>query len=143
MNIIKIVKSKLLLSASILLFSSSSLAGVSVIVNSANGASIDEGDISRIFLGKVKKFSTGDKITIINLKFKQATRNEFEKKVLNKSSSQVKAYWSKLMFSGKGKPPKELASDKDILAFVSANPGAIAYVAEGSVDGSVKVIKTF
>ena len=121
----------------------SSLANVSVIVNSANGAAIDESDIARIFLGKVKTFSTGDKVTLVNLKFKEATRNEFEKKVLKKSSSQVKAYWSKLMFSGKGKPPKELASDKDILNFVAANPGAIGYVAEGSVDGTVKVIKTF
>ena len=143
MNIMKNTKSKFLLCASALLFSFSSLASVAVIVNTANSAAIDEGDISRIFLGKVKKFSTGDKITIINLKFKQATRNEFEEKVLKKSASQVKAYWSKLMFSGKGKPPKELASDKDILAFVAANPGAIGYVAEGSVDSSVKVIKTF
>ena len=137
------MKSKILLFVSALLFSVSSLAGVAVIVNSSNGASINESDISRIFLGKVKKFSTGDKITIVNLKYNHETRNEFEKKVLNKSASQVKAYWSKLMFSGKGKPPKELASDKDILAFVAANPGSIGYVAEGSVDGSVKVVKTY
>ena len=143
MNIMKHIKSKFLLCISVLLFSFSSLASVAVIVNSGNGAAIDEGDISRIFLGKIKKFSTGDKITLVNLKYKQETRNEFEKKVLKKSASQVKAYWSKLMFSGKGKPPKELASDKDILAFVAANPGAIGYVAEGSVDGSVKVVKTF
>lgn len=143
MNIIKVVKNKLVLYVSILLFSSSSIAGVSVIVNSSNGADINEGNISRIFLGKVKAFSTGDKVTLVNLKYNEATRNEFEKKVLNKSASQVKAYWSKLMFSGKGKPPKELASDKEVLAFVAANPGAIGYVAEGSVDSTVKVIKTF
>ena len=143
MNVMKKIKGALLFYMSILLFSGSSLAGVSIIVNSGNGAAINDSDISRIFLGKVKKFSTGDKITIINLKYKHETRNEFEKKVLNKSASQVKAYWSKLMFSGKGKPPKELPSDKDILAFVAANPGAIAYIAEASVDDSVKVIKTF
>ena len=143
MNIMTVIKCKLLLCMSTLLLSTSSLAGVSVIVNSGNGAAIGESDIPRIFLGKVKSFSTGDKITIINLKYKQATRNEFEKKVLKKNASQVKAYWSKLMFSGKGKPPKELASDKDIIAFVAANSGAIAYVAEGSVNDSVKVIKTF
>jgi len=143
MNIMRNTKSKFLLCASVLLFSFSSVAGVTVIVNTTNTAAIDEGDISRIFLGKVKQFSSGDKITIVNLKYNQATRNEFEKKVLNKSASQVKAYWSKLMFSGKGKPPKELASDKEILAFIAANPGSIGYVAEASVDGSVKVVKTF
>jgi len=120
-----------------------SFAQVSVIVNTANSATIADGDLPRIFLGKAKQFSNGDKVIIINLKFKQAIRNEFEKKVLNKSASQVKAYWSKLMFSGKGKPPKELASDKEIIAFVLANPGAIGYIAAESVDDSVKVIKTF
>ena len=139
----KNIKSKLLLCVSVLLFTFSSFANVAVIVNSANSAAIGEADVSRIFLGKVKTFSTGDKITIVNLKYNHETRNEFEEKVLKKSASQVKAYWSKLMFSGKGKPPKELASDKDVLAFVAANPGAIGYVAEGSVDASVKVVKTF
>ena len=143
MSIIKNIKGKLLLCISIMLFSSYTLAEVSVIVNSGNGATISDDDVSRIFLGKIKAFSTGDTITIVNLKYNNATRNEFEEKVLNKKASQVKAYWSKLMFSGKGKPPKELANDKAILAFVSANPGAIGYVAKASVDGSVKVVKTF
>ena len=143
MNIMKKSKSKLFIGLSALLISFSSLANVAVIVNSGNSAAIDEGDISRIFLGKVKNFSSGEKVTLINLEYNQPTREEFEQKVLNKSASQVKAYWSKLMFSGKGKPPKELATDKDILAFVAANPGAIGYVAEGSVDGSVKVVKVF
>ncbi len=143
MNIIKIFKSKLSLAFVTLLLSTTAFAEVAVIVNSSNSATINESDISRIFLGKIKKYSTGDKITLINLKKGQAARGEFDKKVLNKSASQVKAYWSKLMFSGKGKPPKELASDKDVLAFVAANPGAMGYVAQGSVDGSVKVVKTF
>jgi ABC-type phosphate transport system substrate-binding protein len=137
------MKMKIIYLLSAFFISTSCMAEVAVIVNASNSASLSDSDISRAFLGKVKAFSTGDKITIINLKYKQATRQEFEEKVLNKSASQVKAYWSKLMFSGKGKPPKELASDKDIMAFVASNPGAIGYVAKGSVDGSVKVIKTF
>ena len=138
-----IIKSKLLLGALVSLFSISSFANVAVIVNSNNSAVIDESDLSRIFLGKIKSFSTDEKITLVNLEYNHATRDEFEEKVLNKSASQVKAYWSKLMFSGKGKPPKEFSSDKDILAFVAGTPGAIGYVDESSVDASVKVIKVF
>ena len=143
MYIMKNIKRKIFLCASALLFSTTSLADVAVIVNSANSAAIAEDDVSRIFLGKIKTFSSGETITIVNLQFDDATRNEFEEKVLNKNPSQVKAYWSKLMFSGKGKPPKELENDKATLAFVAANPGAIGYVSAGSVDGSVKVVKTF
>lgn len=143
MNIMKKITFKSFICTSAMLLSFSSLANVAVIVNSGNTAAVDEAEISRMFLGKVKNFSTGETITLVNLDSGQATRDEFEEKVLNKSASQVKAYWSKLIFSGKGKPPKELASDKDILTFVAANPGAIGYVAEGSADGSVKVIKVF
>lgn len=137
----KLLKLSLLCIA--LSFSTFTFADVAVIVNSSNSTTLSDNDISRLFLGKLKKFSNGEKVILANLKFGNATRNEFEKKVLKKSSSQVKAYWSKLMFSGKGKPPKELGSDKDVLALVAGNPGAIAYVDAASVDGSVKVIKTF
>ena len=47
------------------------------------------------------------------------------------------------MFSGKGKPPQEMASDADVLAYIAANPNAIGYVDANSVDSTVRVIKTF
>ena len=143
MSVIKKLNIKLFAVLIGFLTSNIALAEVAVIVNAANNTAIADGDFSRIFLGKVKKFSNGEKVAIVNLKYKQATRNEFEEKVLKKSASQVKAYWSKLMFSGKGKPPKELGSDKDVIAFVASNPGAIGYIDSASADGSIKVVKTF
>ncbi|MGL1957117.1 MAG: phosphate ABC transporter substrate-binding protein [Colwellia sp.] len=143
MTIIKKFYIKLLLSLFILLTSSVASAEVAVIVNIKNLSSISDSDVPRLFLGKLKKYSTGEAVTIINLKYKEAIRNEFEKKSLKKSASQVKAYWSKLMFSGKGKPPKEFASDKEVIAFVTANVNAIAYVDAKSVDDSVKVVKKY
>ena len=132
----------------ILLVASLSLSGacyadVAVVVNSANASDISDSEISRVFLGKLKKFSGGTSAMPVNLGVGTAARDEFESKVLSKSSSQVKAYWSKMMFSGKGKPPEEVDSDAAVIAFVAANPGAIGYVDAGSVDATVKVVKTF
>ncbi len=123
------------------LFSTLAAAEVAVIVNSANANAISDKDINRIFLGKNKTFADGNKITAINLKSGSDTRTEFDEKALGKSSSQVKAYWSKLIFSGKAKPLKELGSDSEVLKFVASTPNAIAYVNSASVDGSVKVVK--
>lgn len=132
-------KSTLLL---ILCFTTSlAFAEVAVIVNPGNGSQISDDDIKRIFLGKNKKFENGDTVKAINLKSGNGTRSEFEKKALGKSSSQVKAYWSKLIFSGKAKPLKELSSDSDVLSFVSSTPNAIAYIDASKVDASVKVVK--
>ncbi len=123
--------------------STMSYAEVAVVVNSANGSSVSDAEISRIFLGKLKKFGGGESVAPVNGKMGSETRNDFEKKVLKKSGSQVKAYWSKLVFSGKGKPPKELDSDADVLKFIAANPNAIGYVDAASVNDTVKVLKTF
>ena len=125
------------------LFSLSPLAfaEVAIIVNSGNSSEISDNDIKRMFLGKNKTFSNGESVKAINLKSGNAIRKNFEKEVLGKSSSQVKAYWSKLIFSGKAKPLKEGASDSEVLSWVSSTPNAIGYIDASKVDDSVKVIK--
>ena len=125
------------------LISTSALAEVVVVVGASNGNSLSGSDVSRIFLGKLKKFGDGSSVIPVNLASGSDVRTAFEKNALGKSSSQIKAYWSKQVFSGKGKPPKELGSDADVINFVSSNPGAIGYIDAGSVNDSVKVVATF
>jgi len=69
-------------------------------------------------------------------------RNEFYKKVLDKDSTQVKAIWSKLVFTGKASAPKELGSSADVKKAVAADPQAIGYIEKSQVDDTVKVILT-
>ena len=127
--------------ACLLFITPMSFAEVAVIVNPANANAVSDDDINRIFLGKNKTFANGDSVEAVNLKTGEATREEFETKALGKTSSQVKAYWSKLIFSGKAKPLNELGSDSEIISFVASTPNAIAYVNAASVDASVKVVK--
>ncbi len=125
------------------LMSSVALAEVAVVVNNTNANSLANSDISRIFLGKMKSFPDGSSTIPVNLESGSTVRGELKEKALGKSSSQIKACWSKQVFSGKGKPPKEFASDADIISFVSATPGAIGYVDATSVNDKVKVIAKF
>lgn len=118
-------------------------ADIAIIVNLENSASISEGDIERIFLGKKSKLSTGTKVTPYYLAQGHTARDEFNKKVLHKSSSQIKAYWSKLIFTGKGTPPDALGSIEAVMNRVAKEPNAIAYIDSKSVNDKVKVIATF
>lgn len=117
-------------------------AEIVIVVNNANSATITKNDVSRIFLGKMKRFAGGASVTPINISSSSALRQEFNKKALKKSSNQVKAYWSKLVFSGKGTPPKELDSDAKIKEFVAANANAIGYIDSTSLDSTVKAALT-
>lgn len=120
-----------------------SFAEIVVIVNPANTANISEDDIGRLFLGKKSKFSDGSKAMPIYLAQGHAARDAFNKKALGKSSSQLKAYWSKLIFTGKGTPPDALGSVNDVIAKVSSEPSAIAYINAAAVNDSVKVVSTY
>lgn len=111
-----------------------------VIVHPSNNASFEQSDISKLFLGKSKSFSDGGQAVPINQEESSAVRNGFDEKVLSRSGSQLKAYWSKLIFTGKGSPPKEVSNDAQVIDLVSKNPSMIGYVAVSSLNDSVKSV---
>ncbi len=133
---------KLLVACS-LAVSSQAFAEVSVIVNKANTDSLDAEELKKIYLGKMKSFHSGEKVEVYALDSSNETTQEFQQKVLNKSNSQYKSYWSKLVFTGKGIPPKELANANEIIEQVSKNTNAIGFVETSEVTGDVKVVAKF
>lgn len=119
-------------------------AEVSVIVSASNGnANLDQDTIARVFLGKSKNFPDGSQAVPVDQNSGTASREAFNSTVLGKSSSQLKAYWSRLIFTGKGTPPKESGDDAAVKDLVANNPNLIGYVDSSVVDGSVKVIHKF
>ena len=134
---------KSLLISSVLL-SVISYAEIAVIVSSNNyNDSLDKDNISRVFLGKTKKFPDGGQAVPVDQKAGSSARESFNTNVLGKSSSQLKAYWSRLIFTGKGTPPKESGDDLAVKKLVAENPNLIGYVNSETVDGSVKVVYKF
>ena len=132
-----------ILSFIFLLTLSTKVLAVDVIVHPSNADALDQATISKIFLGKSSKFPGGSKAVPVALAEGASAAEEFNDKVLGKSSSQLKSYWSKLVFTGKGTPPKEVASDQDVIDLISANPNMIGYVSSGSATGAVKVVGSF
>jgi len=105
-------------------------------------STISQDDIQRIFLGKTTRFDNGKVSKPVNQDEGNAIRDEFITKVLDKSQNQYRAYWSRLIFTGKGRPPKDMGGDADIKKLVAKDPNAIGYINAVSVDESVKVIYT-
>lgn len=109
---------------------------VAVIVNPKNAASLTTEQVSGIFLGK------SNELVGIDLPDGNPVRDAFYHKVTGKDGAQLKAYWAKLVFTGKAQPLKEFASDAEVKKFVASNPTGIGYIDKSAVDGSVKVILT-
>lgn len=131
---------KLITLLTTLFVSISAFSAVTVIVHPSNADAINNKDIKKIFLGKSKKFPGGNHAVPIT---SDSLNDEFTKTVLKKSPGQVKAYWSKLIFTGKGQAPKFVDSDADVIELISKNPNMIGYVENSAVTPDVKVIGTF
>jgi ABC-type phosphate transport system substrate-binding protein len=118
-------------------------AEVAVVVHPSNASTLNAEEISKLYLGRSKSFPDGKAAIPLALGDSSGATAIFNEKVLNKTGSQIKAYWSKLVFTGKGTPPKELATDQEVIDLVSQNPSVIGYVDKSAVNASVKVVATF
>ena len=96
--------------------------------------------VSQVFLGKAATFPGGAQAVPIDQSESAAPRGEFYSKVTGKDSAQLKAYWSKIIFTGKGQPPKEVPGDADVKKLVAANPNTIGYIDKSAVDATVKAV---
>lgn len=123
------------------LTAASANAELVIIVNKANASNIDAKSVQRIYLGKEKKFSNGNVVNPINFSSGHPLRSDFDEQVLGRSSSQVSAYWSKLVFTGKGVPPAELNDTAAIIAAIESDTNAIAYLDSADAGDTVSIIK--
>jgi len=95
---------------------------------------------ARIFLGKVNNFpDDGDAIPIDQAEG-SPIREEFYSKVVRKNSTQLAAYWAKIIFTGDGRPPQILESNVAVRKAVASNPNAIGYIDKNAVNKSVRVV---
>jgi len=129
----KIINASLALGALLLALPAS--AEVVVVVNAkAAESALTKDQVSQFFLGK----STA--MTPVDQPENTPLRTEFYKKVTDKDASQVKALWSKLVFTGKATMPKEVGDSAAVKKAVAADPKAIGYIDKSAVDASVKVV---
>ncbi len=118
-----------------------SQAEIAVIVNPDSGISkLSTSQVKRLFLGKSRRLPNGQRALPVNQEEGSPVREEFNSKVLRKNERQIKAYWSKKIFSGKAQAPKELGNDAAVKAFVAENPNAIGFIDARHVDDRVRVV---
>ncbi|MEY4591972.1 MAG: hypothetical protein RIR18_867 [Pseudomonadota bacterium] len=130
-----------LLASACVLPAASSLAEVVVVTNKASPDMTKE-QVSDVFMGKASSLPGGSAAAPLDLPESSPLREEFYSKLTGKSAAQVKSYWAKMSFTGKGTPPKEAPNSADIKKAVAATPGAIGYVEKSAVDSTVKPVLT-
>lgn len=118
-----------------------SAADVVVVVSAKNPiANLARDEISDIFLGKTTHFRNGGRAVPVDQVEGSSVRGEFYDTVAAKSAAQLKAYWSKMIFTGRGQPPKELANGDEVKQFIASHADAIGYIDSSALDGTIKAL---
>ncbi len=132
---------KRMLAVGVTFFSLSALAEVKVIAHSSlKDEALSQDIVTKLFLGKQDKFPSGKRAVVIDQEPGEDIRDEFYIKVVKKNPAQLKSYWSRLIFTGQGLPPKRVLDDDEVLELIIDNPNLIGYVSgEADVSG-VKVL---
>jgi ABC-type phosphate transport system substrate-binding protein len=132
---------RLCMIACLFLVSAQTHAGLVVIVNAKSTiTSLDRDQVSRIFMKKLKVMPDGSEVIPVGQLSSPKVDQEFYLAVCNKDRSQLSAYWARLMFTGKDRPPIDGKNDEGVIAIVTKDARAVGFVNEASVTPAVRVV---
>lgn len=96
--------------------------------------------VADLFSGRANRFPNGLQAFPVDQAEGSAIRDEFYNKVVGKTPAQVKSYWSKIIFTGRGQPPPTVSDNIEMKKRIRDNPAAIGYIDRTMVDDSVRVL---
>lgn len=121
--------------------SATAAADVVVVVSPENPlSSLTRRQVADIFLGKSQRFPDGRSAVPLDQAAGSAAQAQFYQLVSDKRATEIKAYWAKMIFTGRGQPPAAVGDDAQMKQALAADPNAIGYLDQQAVDASVKVL---
>ena len=134
--------------ALLLLYSVSSVAQsqekIVVVTNPNNDVQVlDKKGVIDLFMGKYSAFPNGKQATPIDINRDDELKGQFYKSLVGLPLARVNAYWSRLKFSGRVKPPAIEQTIDDVMQRLEEDESALAYVYESYVTDKMKVVYRF
>jgi ABC-type phosphate transport system substrate-binding protein len=115
--------------------------GFKVVASPDVGAeSLSKTELSDIFLKRSTTWPGGVQIQPVDQAEGVPAAEAFSKTVHHKPASVIRAFWKRVVATGREMAPPVKSRDDDVLAFVRANRGAIGYVSAGAATAGVKDI---
>lgn len=115
--------------------------GFQLIVNKANTTKVLERRfVQDAFLKRVEKWPNGRAVQPVDMTLRSPVRKQFSGTIMKQSPTQVRNYWTRLIFGGREIPPPEVQDDDAVIAWVTKRPGAIGYISIYAESPDVKVV---
>ena len=120
------LRALLLLAA--LLASSPNRAEILIVTSNRSGPiELTREQAEKLYLGRSTTLSDGSSASLVDLP-NGSVRDEFYLKLTGKNPSQIQAYWSRLVFTGRALPPREARSMAEARQWLTDTPNLIGYL---------------
>lgn len=113
-----------------------------VVVTPARGevGPLSREDVINIFMGRYRQFPRGGAAHPIDLPENHPDRSRFYLQLINKSPAEVNAYWARLTFSGKTRPPPQARTVAEAIDWLARQEGAIGYLDRSQTDARHRIV---
>lgn len=131
-----------LLAAALLLLACAASATDLVVIVSARSqvGALRPDQVAAIFLGQTPRFPDGQEAVPLDQPPGSRVRDAFYARVTGKTPALLKAYWSKMVFTGRGQPPADLPDSAAVRRRVAENPELIGYIERSALDANVREV---
>jgi hypothetical protein len=94
-------------------------------------------EVRSLFMGGARRYD----LTVVALPPEHPTRVIFNTKVIGLTESRIQSYWAQMRFTGRKKPPMNLADETKLLDYLQATPNAVGYIsADTPIPEGLKII---
>lgn len=114
---------------------------VPVVSARSSVTALTRNEIADIFLGRRARFPDGATALPIDQGEGSQARAEFYRRYADMTPAQLKAFWSKIIFTGRGEPPQAVSSARQLRHLLAVHQDAIAYLDRSQVDDSMRIVQ--
>lgn len=110
-----------------------------VVVISNTPMKLDAEGVRRVFTGRLIELD-GQAVRPVNLAPGDGVRRRFLAAVVQQSEEDYLAYWTVRRYIGKGVPPRDLATQAEVIDHVQRTPGGIGYIDAAALRPGMHVV---
>ena len=96
-------------------------------------------EAQQLFSGQLRSVD-GHAVEALDMPGNDNLRNAFYQQLLGRNADQMRAHWARLIFTGKAKPPREVAHTDEMRALVTRSNNMIGYLPADKVPANAKVL---
>lgn len=102
-------------------------------------SSLSESQLRQLYLEGSGRIG-GISVKALDLPEDNRARKDFYQEAVGKTPAQMKSYWARMIFTGRGAPPRMVSGNRAMQVMLENNPELIGYLPGDQVSSGLKVL---